>query len=128
MLADAIVVIHLAVVLFVIAGLPLIYVGVALRWAWVRDWLWRALHLGTIGFVAAESLASIACPLTVWEDALRQQQTGEGFIESWVDRILFYDLPTWAFTLAYTAFAALVALTWVVVPPTKRRRKPPGHR
>ena len=128
MLADAIVVIHLAAVLFIIAGLPLIYVGVALRWAWVRDWRWRALHLGTIGFVAAESLAGIVCPLTVWEDALRQQQTGEGFIERWVDRILFYDLPTWGFTFAYTAFAALVALTWVVVPPTKRSRKPPGRR
>jgi polyferredoxin len=128
MLADAIVVIHLAVVLFVIAGLPLIYVGVALRWAWVRDWRWRALHLGAIGFVAAEPLAGIVCPLTVWEDALRQQQTGESFIEGWVDGILFYDLPTWAFTLVYTAFAALVALTWVVVPPTKRRRKPPGGR
>jgi len=78
---------------FVIAGLPLIYVGVALRWAWVRDWRWRALHLGAIGFVAAEPLAGIVCPLTVWEDALRQQQTGESFIEGWVDGSCFTICP-----------------------------------
>jgi Protein of Unknown function (DUF2784) len=120
MLADAIVVVHLVIMLFITAGLPLIYVGAALRWAWVRDWRWRALHLGAIAFVAAESLAGVVCPLTLWEDALRGRQSSEGFIERWVDRILFYDFPTWIFTLAYIAFAALVALTWVAVPPAKR--------
>lgn len=122
MLAAAIVVVHLGIMLFITAGLPLIYIGAARRWAWVRDWRWRALHLGAIGFVAAESLAGIVCPLTLWEDTLRGQQSQTGFIERWVDRILFYDYPTWMFTLAYTVFAALVLVTWFVVPPTKRTR------
>ena len=121
MLADAIVVIHLIIMLFITAGLPLIYVGAALQWAWVRDWRWRALHLAAIAFVAAESLAGIVCPLTLWEDTLRGLQSNEGFIERWVDRILFYDFPAWVFTVAYTAFAALVVITWFVVAPTKRR-------
>jgi Protein of Unknown function (DUF2784) len=121
MLADAIVVIHLIIMLFITAGLPLIYVGAALRWAWVRDWRWRAVHLAAIAFVAAESLAGIVCPLTLWEDTLRGLQSNEGFIERWVDRILFYDFPPWVFTVAYTAFAALVVVTWFVVAPTKRR-------
>jgi hypothetical protein len=122
MLAAALVVVHLGIMLFITAGLPLIYIGAARRWAWVRDWRWRALHLGAIGFVAAESLAGIVCPLTLWEDTLRGQQSQTGFIERWVDRILFYDYPTWMFTLAYTVFAALVLVTWFVVPPTKRTR------
>lgn len=121
MLADAIVVIHLIIMLFITAGLPLIYVGAALQWAWVRAWRWRALHLAAIAFVAAESLAGIVCPLTLWEDTLRGLQSNEGFIERWVDRILFYDFPAWVFTVAYTAFAALVVITWFVVAPTKRR-------
>jgi hypothetical protein len=122
MLAATIVVVHLVIMLFITAGLPLIYIGAARRWAWVRDWRWRALHVAAIGFVAAESLAGIVCPLTLWEDALRGQQSQLGFIERWVDRILFYDFPTWVFTVAYTVFAALVVVTWFVVPPSKRTR------
>jgi Protein of Unknown function (DUF2784) len=123
MLAGTIVVVHLAIMLFITAGLPLIYIGAARRWAWVRYWRWRALHLAAIGFVAAESLAGIACPLTLWEDAIRGQPSQVGFIERWVDRILFYDFPTWVFAVAYTIFAALVALTWFAVPPTKRGKR-----
>ena len=73
--------------------------------------------------IAAESLLGIDCPLTVWEDTLRRQQTTSGFIERWVDGVLFYDAPTWVFTAAYVAFAALVVITWVAVPPTKGTRK-----
>jgi len=42
--------------------------------------------------------------------------------ERGIDRILFYDAPTWVFTAAYVAFAALVAITWVAVPPSKSPR------
>ena len=73
--------------------------------------------------IAAESLLGIDCPLTVWEDTLRRQETATGFIERWVDGVLFYDAPTWVFTVAYIAFAALVALTWVAVPPSRGPRK-----
>jgi len=122
MLADAVVLVHLTIMLFITAGLPLIYIGAARQWAWVRDRRWRALHVGAIGFVAAESLLGIVCPLTLWEDALRGRTSQEGFIERWVDRILFYDLPTWMFTAAYTIFAALVVVTWFVIRPTKPGR------
>jgi len=67
MLADAIVVVHFLIVLFVLAGVPLVYLGVVVHWAWVRRWHWRLLHLSAILFIAAESLLGIACPLTVWE-------------------------------------------------------------
>jgi hypothetical protein len=118
-LANAILVIHFAVVLFIIAGLPLIYLGAARRWGWVRARRWRTLHLAAILFVATEAILGLACPLTVWEDALRGHQTVEGFMERWIRRIMFYDLPAWVFLVAYTGFAALVAVTWVVVPPAK---------
>ncbi len=120
MIADIVVLVHLAVMFFITAGLPLIYVGRALHWAWVRNRWWRLVHLGAITFVAAESLAGVVCPLTLWEDVLRGRQSSQGFIERWVDWILFYDFPTWMFTLAYAVFAALVALTWFLVPPAKR--------
>jgi Protein of Unknown function (DUF2784) len=43
--------------------------------------------------------------------------------ERWIDRILFYDVPTWVFTAAYLSFAALVVITWIAVPPTRFSRK-----
>jgi hypothetical protein len=122
MLADAVVAVHFLIVLFVLTGVPLVYLGVALRWAWVRNWRWRIVHLGAIVFIAAESLLGIACPLTVWEDALRGRQSTTGFIERWIDRLLFYDAPAWVFTVAYVAFAALVLVTWAAVPPTRRAK------
>lgn len=122
MLADVIVVVHFLIVLFVLAGVPLVFLGAALDWAWVRSRRWRLLHLGAILFIAAESLLGIACPLTVWEYALRGQQSTHGFIERWVDRILFYDAPPWVFTASYIAFAALVVVTWLMVPPTRQRQ------
>jgi hypothetical protein len=123
MLAEIIVVVHLSIVLFVLMGVPLVFLGRARHWAWVRDWRWRVLHLVAIGVIVAESIFGIDCPLTVWEDKLRGEQTSTGFIERWVDGILFYDAPVWVFTAAYVAFAVLVAIAWVVVPPTKGQRK-----
>ena len=117
MLADAVLAIHCAIVIFITAGLPLIWLGAALQWRWIRiRWL-RALHLGAIGFVALESLAGVACPLTVWEALFRGRQAPNGLIQQWVERALYYDLPASVFTLAYTLFAAAVAATWWVVPP-----------
>ena len=122
MLADVVVGIHLLIVLFILLGLPLVYVGVTLHWAWVRSWRWRMLHLGAILFVAAEALLGITCPLTVWEDTLRGRRTAGGFIERWIEQLIFYDAPAWVFTMAYVAFAALVLVTWILVPPARHGR------
>jgi hypothetical protein len=122
MLADVVLAVHEAIVIFITAALPLIWIGAALRWRWIRiGWL-RALHLGAIGFVALESLAGIACPLTVWEALLRHRQPPQGLIQQWIERALYYDLPAWVFTLAYAAFALAVALTWWIVPPRATSR------
>jgi hypothetical protein len=123
MLAGAVVVIHFLIMLFVVAGVPAIYLGAARGWAWVRDRRWRLVHLGAILVIAAEPVMGIACPLTVWEDMLRHRQTTSGFIERWIDRLLFYDAPAWVFTAAYLAFAALVLLTWIAVPPARGARQ-----
>jgi hypothetical protein len=122
MLADAVLAVHCAIVVFITAGLPLIWIGAAKGWSWIRiRWL-RVLHLGAIAFVALESLAGIACPLTVWEAVLRNRQPPNGLIQQWVERALYYDLPAWVFTLAYLAFAGAVVATWLAVPPRLAER------
>ncbi|MGH8718823.1 MAG: DUF2784 domain-containing protein [Burkholderiales bacterium] len=119
--ADVILVIHFVFVIFVVVGLFLIWIGAALGWRWVRNFWFRASHLGAICFVAAEAIAGIACPLTVWEDSLRGAGSEEGFIERWVGGILYYDFPEWVFTLAYIVFALMVALTYWLIKPEGRR-------
>jgi uncharacterized protein DUF2784 len=127
MLADVIVIVHLLVILFILLGVPLVFLGAALHWTWVRSRPWRMLHLGAILFVATESLLGITCPLTVWEDALRGRRTAGGFIERWIDQLIFYDAPAWLFTTAYIVFAALVLVTWIAIPPNRQRRKNDGR-
>jgi hypothetical protein len=119
MLANGIVVAHLLIVLFIVGGVPVVFLGAAFHWRWVRYWTWRLVHLGAILFVAAEPLIGIACPLTVLEDSLRGGHQHAGFIERFIHPVMFYQAPTWVFTTAYLAYAALVLVTLFVVPPVR---------
>lgn len=118
--ADALLVLHFAIVLFVVGGLILTWIGAALSWGWIRNPWFRYLHLGAIAFVAAEALAGIACPLTVWEDMLRGSMRAESFIGRWVQRLLYYQAPEWVFTSLYVAWAAATLVTLRLVPPRRR--------
>lgn len=117
LLADLILVLHFAFVLFIVGGLALIWTGAGLGWRWVRNLWFRLAHLAAILFVAAEALAGAWCPLTVWEDALRGTRAETSFIARWIHRILFYSFPESVFTIAYVLFALAVLATYWFVPP-----------
>lgn len=121
LLADLILIVHFAVVLFIVGGLALIWAGAGLGWRWVRHFWFRIAHLAAILFVAGEALLGIWCPLTVWEDALRGTRAETSFIARWVHRILFYSFPEWVFTIAYVLFALAVIATFYLVRPASRR-------
>ena len=124
-LADAVLALHVGVVLFVIAGLALIIVGNGLGWRWVNAWWLRLTHLAAIGVVVAESWLGIVCPLTTLEMWLRAKagagSYGGSFIEHWLQRLLYYDAPPWVFVLGYSLFGLLVVATWWVHPPRPGR-------
>jgi hypothetical protein len=125
LLANAVLVAHLGVVLFIVAGLVLILLGGGLRWDWVRNFWFRLLHLVAIGYVVAESMFGIECPLTTLEQWLRVR-AGQGgfqddFIAHWVGQLMFYHAPPWVFTAAYSIFGLLVAASWIIVRPASRR-------
>jgi hypothetical protein len=123
LLADAVLLLHFGVVLFVVAGLVLIVAGNLLSWRWVNGWPFRVAHLAAIAFVVAESWLNITCPLTTLESALRLRAGFTGydasFIEHWIQRLLFYQAPGWVFTLAYTLFAMAVVAAWWRFPPRR---------
>jgi Protein of Unknown function (DUF2784) len=126
-LADAVLLLHVALVLFVVGGLVLIVVGNVWRLRWVNAWWFRLVHLGAIGVVVAEAWFGLTCPLTTLEMWLRSQGGAStysgGFIEHWLQWLLYYDAPPWVFTFGYTAFALLVLWTWWRYPP----RRHGGH-
>lgn len=117
LLADAVLILHFLYVLFVVGSLPVIWIGAYFKKTFVRNPWFRYLHLGAILFVVAESLIGVACPLTVLENTLRQVETESSFIQYWVHRVMFYNLPEYIFTAIYIAFAALVAITFKRIPP-----------
>ena len=118
-LADVILVLHAAFVLFVVGGLVATWIGAALGLAFARNPWFRGLHLAAIGFVVAEVLVGMMCPLTVWEAALRGEVADKGFLQRWIHAWLFWDWPAWIFAAIYVAFGSLVAITWWLVPPRR---------
>lgn len=126
LLADAVLVLHFCVVLFVVGGLLLVLAGNMLAWQWVNNLWFRVAHIGAIGIVVVESWLGIICPLTTAESWLRVQAGttlyNKSFIEHWMQRILFYEAPTWVFGLVYTLFGMLVAAAWWYFPPRLKKR------
>ena len=127
LLADAVLVLHFGVVLFVVGGLVVVLAGNWLRWRWVNEWWFRLAHLAAIGFVAVQAWLGRFCPLTTLESWLRVQAGAASydtsFIEHWLQRLIYYEAPFWVFTVAYTAFAVLVLLAWWRFPPRRGQGK-----
>ena len=121
LLADAILVVHFGVVVFIVGGLAFIVAGSVRNWRLAGSFWFRAAHLAAIAFVAAQAWLGQACPLTTLESWLRTKGGAtpyqQSFVGHWLQRILFYDAPAWLFVLAYTLFALAVAWAWRRYPP-----------
>jgi hypothetical protein len=121
-LADILVTFHLCYVAFTVGGEILILLGAAFRWGWVRNLIFRIVHLAACVLVAVEAVAGALCPLTTWEYRLRglAGQHAESQIPltaRLVRSVIFYDFPWWVFTAAYIGFGLIVALTFILIRP-----------
>jgi len=125
-MADALLILHVLLVAFVILGLVAILLGHFFRWHWVRNIWFRVTHLVVIGIVVLQAWLGVLCPLTAWEMALREKAGAAGyegsFIQHWLQSILYYSAPEWVFILAYTVFGGVVLASWFLVRPRRPRR------
>lgn len=124
LLADILLIFHVLFVAFVVLGLLAVYAGYFLNWRWVRNRVFRIVHLCAIGYVVIQAWLGVVCPLTTWEMALRAEAgaaTYSGsFIQYWLHSVLYFELPPWVFVVVYTLFGSLVLASWLVVKPHRR--------
>ena len=116
-LGQLVLAVHLVVIAFNVAGLVAVPLGAALGWRWVRVLWWRLLHLASLAVVALQAMLGRACFLTDWQDALTGGGAADPLIMRWVNSVIYWPLPAWAFTAGYVAVFAYVVALWVFVPP-----------
>jgi hypothetical protein len=125
--ADLMVAIHVAYIAYVVLGQLLIIVAAPLKWQWARNPWFRSTHLTAIGIVAYEAIRGLRCPLTVWEEQLREL-AGQVFngSETFMGRVL-HDLmfienqPEIFFTTMYIGVLVLVIQGLLMYPPRNFR-------
>ena len=119
--ADAILLMHVLFVAFVVIGLLLILLGKIRGWSWIRNPWFRLAHVAAIGVVTLQSWFGVTCLLTIWEKEWRLRAseavyTGT-FISHLLETILYYRAPMWVFAVCYTLFGAIVVASWIWVRP-----------
>jgi hypothetical protein len=117
-MVQAVLAVHVAVILFNVFGLVAVPVGAICNWRFVHIGWWRVLHLLSLAAVAAQALAGQACFLTIWQnDLAASAQPATPLIVRWIDQLVYWQLPIWVFAALYVlVFAYALALLWVVPP------------
>jgi hypothetical protein len=132
LLADLLVVFHCGYAAFIVVGLALVLLGGWRRWSWVRNFWFRLLHLLMIAVVVEESLLGVVCPLTDWEDRLREsagEKVEQGtFIGRMIHHCLFVDVSHNTLVIAYCAFGLAVLASFLLVPPRWPKWRKGGRR
>jgi hypothetical protein len=122
LVADLIVTIHLGYVIFVVFGLFIILLGRVLRWHFIRNFWFRAIHLTMILIVVFQAVFGISCPLTIWEYEIRTaagqpEATNVSFVVRLIHRLIFYEFPPIVFTIGYCLFGIIVLSSWLLITP-----------
>ncbi len=120
LLAEAILIAHLAIVGFNIFGLVAVPIGKWLGWAFVRGLWWRLVHLLSLAAVAFQAALGRACFLTFWESDLMAEASGNEpmpLVASWLNSVLYWPLPLWVFAMMYAIVFLYTLMLWWWVPP-----------
>ena len=123
-LANSILLVHFIWVLFILGMIPVTIIGAYLSWKWVYNFKIRILHIIMMAIVTIETVFGISCPLTIWENQARVASGAKAvyekdFIAYWIHKIMFFDLPHWAFLIVYVFVLLTISFLWVAVEPRK---------
>lgn len=120
MAALSILTLHLAIIVFNVAGCILVPIGAWRGWRWVQRFWWRLAHLLSLAVVALQALLGRACFLTIWQGDFAGTGHVQPMIAGWIDHLIYWPLPLWVFAIAYVVVFVYVVALWVVVRPRWR--------
>jgi len=125
--ADAVLAVHVAIILFNLFGLVAVPVGAVCGWRFVRVRWWRILHILLLAMVAVQALAGRACILTLWQAAFSGVAADHApLIARWVNRLIYWQLPIRVFAVLYFGvFGYALAMFWLVPPQRIATRRSP---
>jgi len=133
-LADLVVLIHFAWILFMLWGFILtvrssisVYVLPATKdrsRAFFDRWIFRTIHLGGIVYVAILTVLGKYCPLTTLENKLRAQYNTEltypgSFVVHYIERIVYPEANFLIFVIPTIIIVVFTALMFIIRPPAK---------
>lgn len=122
-LADIIVVMHFAWILFMLIGFILTVIGF-----WKReifDWLlFRILHLFGIVYVSLLAIMGKYCPLTIWENTLAAKYDPSliypgSFMVHYAQKLVYPELNPLIIQIPTTFIAVFTILVFIIKPPKK---------
>lgn len=125
-LADLIMVVHFVWVLFVLLGFILTLAG--FWWKKFFDkWLFRSIHVAGILLVGVIAAWGKLCPLTLWENALREKYNPVSAYEGsciiyYVQKLLYPDINPLVIRTVTTFVTLFSIIIFIIKPPEKIRR------
>lgn len=125
-LADIIVVIHFAWILFMLIGFILTLCGSFYK-RFLDWWLFRTLHLFGIVYVGLLALLREYCPLTILENILRQRYNPElrypgSFLVHYIEKLVYPDVNPSIILIPTAIIALFTVAIFIIKPPTKIKR------
>lgn len=127
LLADLIVTIHFAWILFILWGFMLTLRGFFHKEFFDR-WLFRTLHLFGIVYVSVLAIMGKYCPLTVWENVLRAKYDPNltypgSFIIYYIERLVYPEVNPLIIQIPTAFIAVFTIIVFIFRPPAKIKRK-----
>lgn len=120
-LADTIVVVHFAWILFMLWGFILTVRGFFKK-EFFHRWLFRTLHLFGIAYVSLLAIMGKYCPLTLWENVLRAKYdpalTYPGsFMIHYFEKLVYPDVNSLIIRIPTTFIAIFTVIVFIIRPP-----------
>ncbi len=119
--ADLILIFHLLIIIFVSSLFFFIPIGYYKDWKWTRNFLLRITHICLITFITVETFFGIICPLTIFENHLRNILTETSLINLWVSKLIYWNLPTSYFLTIYSLCFIWTLFMWFYFPPKGKK-------
>src|SRR5437773_642236 len=120
MLANAVVVVHLAYFMFVVSGFVGILIGALRHWPWIYNPWFRVTHLLSVMLILAEDVFHFSCLLNTAESALRSAPVGQGpssAVGYMLDQLLHHTISGRVLDGMYWTLGVVLFVLMFAVPP-----------